>query len=207
MHSTSHQSAAARRLSRALPVDIKVVGREATVAAAATAVLVLHLLDDNFIQPQPGSSARDHLVSGLVPIAFALAFAAAYLRMRAGLRGRRRSRSACSASPPERARPATTASRSARPGTTTPACSPSRPDSCSSASAPQHSGLRGTEAIASPDATYDDPCRGLSRQSPVTSSCFRSRSPTSSRTHREPLCRRHGLAPPTKTSASRQPTA
>ena len=32
------------------------------------ALIALHVLDDNFIQPEPGTSAGDHLVSGLVPL-------------------------------------------------------------------------------------------------------------------------------------------
>jgi dienelactone hydrolase len=32
------------------------------------AVIALHVVDDNFLQPQPGASAGDHLVSGLVPL-------------------------------------------------------------------------------------------------------------------------------------------
>ena len=49
-------------------------------------VIAVHLLDDNFVQPEPGASAADHLVSGLVPLAALLAFAGAYPRLRAGLR-------------------------------------------------------------------------------------------------------------------------
>jgi uncharacterized protein len=52
----------------------------------AVGALALHVADDTFIQPQPGTSAGDHLVSGLVPLA-ALALAAwGYPRLRAGLR-------------------------------------------------------------------------------------------------------------------------
>ena len=55
--------------------------------SAGLAVIALHVLDDRFIQPAPGTSAGDHLVSGLVPLA-ALALAAwGYPRVRAGLRG------------------------------------------------------------------------------------------------------------------------
>ena len=46
-----------------------------------------HFLDDNFVQPQPGTSAADHLVSGLVPLALLVLFALAYPRLRGGLRG------------------------------------------------------------------------------------------------------------------------
>jgi uncharacterized protein len=53
----------------------------------AVAVIALHVLDDSFVQPQPGTSAGDHLVSGLVPLT-ALALAAwAYPRLRAGAQG------------------------------------------------------------------------------------------------------------------------
>ena len=45
------------------------------------------MIDDSFVQPQPGTSAGDHLVSGLVPLAV-LAFAAwAHPRLRGGRRG------------------------------------------------------------------------------------------------------------------------
>ena len=59
---------------------------EMKLAAAGIAAVAVHLLDDNFLQPQPGTSASDHLVSGLVPLIALLAIAAAYPRLRAGLR-------------------------------------------------------------------------------------------------------------------------
>jgi len=59
---------------------------EATVARAALGVVALHVADDSFIQPQPGTSAGDHLVSGLVPLAVLVLTAWAYPRLRAGLR-------------------------------------------------------------------------------------------------------------------------
>ena len=48
---------------------------ERTVFLVAVAVIAIHVVDDSFIQPEPGTSADDHLVSGLVPLA-ALAIAA-----------------------------------------------------------------------------------------------------------------------------------
>jgi len=54
--------------------------------ATATALIVLHIVDDEFLQRQPGTSIRDHLTAGLVPIAVALAAAWGYRRLRAGLR-------------------------------------------------------------------------------------------------------------------------
>ena len=61
-------------------------GRERTVVALCVGVVVLHVLDDNFLQPEPGTAAGDHLVSGLTPIALLAATAAAYPRLRAGAR-------------------------------------------------------------------------------------------------------------------------
>jgi uncharacterized protein len=65
---------------------ISAAALETTLAVAALAVIAVHVLDDNFLQPQPGTSAGDHLVSGLVPAAVLLGTAAAYPRLRAGLR-------------------------------------------------------------------------------------------------------------------------
>lgn len=48
--------------------------------------LALHLVDDSFLQPEPGTSAGDHLASGLVPLALLGVLAAAYRRGRAGVR-------------------------------------------------------------------------------------------------------------------------
>src|SRR3954447_21922851 len=60
--------------------------REATLARVGLGAIALHVLDDSFLQPQPGTSAGDHLVSGLIPLCVLLAFAAAYPRLRPGLR-------------------------------------------------------------------------------------------------------------------------
>jgi hypothetical protein len=52
-----------------------------------TVVIAVHVLDDNFVPPQPGTSAGDHLVSGLVPLAV-LGFAVwGYPGLRGGHRG------------------------------------------------------------------------------------------------------------------------
>ncbi len=62
------------------------LGRETAIARTAIAVIGLHYADVAFFQPEPGTSAGDHLVSGLVPIALLAALAVLYPRMRAGLR-------------------------------------------------------------------------------------------------------------------------
>lgn len=56
------------------------------LALVGIGLIALHVLDDNFVQPEPGTSAGDHLVSGLVPLAVLIAAAAAYPRLRAGAR-------------------------------------------------------------------------------------------------------------------------
>ena len=53
----------------------------------AAAVIAVHVLDDSFVQPQPGTSAGDHLVSGLVPLALLALAAWAHPRLRGGRRG------------------------------------------------------------------------------------------------------------------------
>ncbi|HEX5622644.1 MAG TPA: CocE/NonD family hydrolase [Solirubrobacteraceae bacterium] len=57
------------------------------IARIAIAVIALHVLDDNFVQPQPGTTATDHLASGLVPLAGLALAAWALPRVRGGRRG------------------------------------------------------------------------------------------------------------------------
>ena len=63
-----------------------IVRRRDAAAYAALALIAVHVADDNFFQPQPGTSASGHLVSGLVPLAVLALVAASYGRMREGLR-------------------------------------------------------------------------------------------------------------------------
>ena len=63
-----------RRWLRAYPIFL-----------VATGVLALHVIDDNYLQPNAGMSATDHLASGLVPLALLALGAWAYPRVRAGL--------------------------------------------------------------------------------------------------------------------------
>ena len=51
-----------------------------------SAVVSLHVVDDNFLQPNPGTSAGDHLVSGLVPLGLLVLAGIVYPRLRAGAR-------------------------------------------------------------------------------------------------------------------------
>ena len=60
---------------------------ETGLARLALGVAALHVVDDNFLQPEPGTSAGDHLVGGLVQTAFFVLAAWAYPRLRPGARG------------------------------------------------------------------------------------------------------------------------
>jgi uncharacterized protein len=59
---------------------------EAAVARGALALIGLHVVDDRFLQPEPGRAATDHLVSGLVPLALFVAAAVWYPILRPGYR-------------------------------------------------------------------------------------------------------------------------
>jgi uncharacterized protein len=65
---------------------VRAASLETQFAVAGLAAVALHVLDDNFFQPPPGTSAGDHVVSGLVPLVVVCAVAAAYPRLRAGAR-------------------------------------------------------------------------------------------------------------------------
>jgi len=52
-----------------------------------TALVAVHVADDNFLQPPAGTSPADHLAGGLVPIVLLAAAAWGYGRVRAGWRG------------------------------------------------------------------------------------------------------------------------
>ena len=62
------------------------VRSEHALFVGAVALVGLHVADDNFIHPNPGTSAADHLVSGLLPLALLASAAAVYPRLRAGAR-------------------------------------------------------------------------------------------------------------------------
>src|SRR5829696_4217261 len=53
----------------------------------AIAAIGLHIADDSFFQPEAGTSAADHLVSGLVPLALLALVAWAFPRLSGGRRG------------------------------------------------------------------------------------------------------------------------
>ena len=68
------------------------LGRETLLAVGGLAVIGVHALDDQFVRPEPGVEAGDHLVSGLVPLAVLAVAAWIYGRSRAGVRAFDRAR-------------------------------------------------------------------------------------------------------------------
>ena len=79
-------SAAAHADGTASPHRAGPARPERRVFLAATALVMLHIADDSFIQPADGMSAADHLVSGLVPLGLLALAAFGFLRVRAGAR-------------------------------------------------------------------------------------------------------------------------
>jgi dienelactone hydrolase len=72
---------------RALRARVSAQLRDETgLARLALGALALHTVDDAFLQPNPGTSAADHLAGGLIPTAALLGTAWFYPRLRAGLR-------------------------------------------------------------------------------------------------------------------------
>jgi uncharacterized protein len=59
---------------------------EQGLVTTALALVALHVVDDNFLQPARGTSPIDHLASGLIPLAVLAAVVALYPRLRPGAR-------------------------------------------------------------------------------------------------------------------------
>ena len=49
-------------------------------------MVAVHVIDDSFVQPQPGTDAGDHLLSGLLPVGILIVVAWLYPRLGAGAR-------------------------------------------------------------------------------------------------------------------------
>jgi uncharacterized protein len=60
---------------------------ERGIVTLALGAIGLHIADDNYLQPEPGTSPLEHLASGLVPIGLLATAAVLYPRLRAGVRG------------------------------------------------------------------------------------------------------------------------
>jgi hypothetical protein len=84
MSTVAHPSLESRKAAAARAAAA--VRTETGLARIAFAVGALHVVDDNFLQPQPGTSAGDHLVGGLIQAGIFVLFAWAYPQLRAGAR-------------------------------------------------------------------------------------------------------------------------
>jgi hypothetical protein len=65
---------------------LRVRGREQLAFVVGAALIALHVVDDSFLQPASGTSAADHLASGLLPLSILGLAAWGYPRRRPGLR-------------------------------------------------------------------------------------------------------------------------
>ena len=84
MSTVAHPSADSRRTAATRVAAA--LRTETGLARLALGAVSLHVVDDNFLQPNAGTSAADHFVSGLVPLAFLVLAGFFYPRLRAGAR-------------------------------------------------------------------------------------------------------------------------
>ena len=63
-----------------------VVRNESTIFLVGVIAIAVHIVDDSFLQPEAGTDAADHLVSGFVPLVLLALAALGYPRLRAGAR-------------------------------------------------------------------------------------------------------------------------
>jgi len=70
---------------RGLRDSVRAASAETLLALGAFGLIAVHLIDDSFLQPEPGTTVGGHLVSGLVPLLLLGAAAVGYLRLRPGL--------------------------------------------------------------------------------------------------------------------------
>jgi hypothetical protein len=79
MQGSSSMSIAAEQVAgrQRLRERLRAVTLETTLAVSGLVAIPVHVLDDNFIQPQPQASPLDHRVSGLAPARRRVSVAAA----------------------------------------------------------------------------------------------------------------------------------
>jgi dienelactone hydrolase len=77
----------ASTVARLPRVVSRVRATEAGLFRLAAGLVGLHVVDDNYLQPEPGTSPADHVVSGLVPLALLVLAAWVYPRLRGARRG------------------------------------------------------------------------------------------------------------------------
>jgi dienelactone hydrolase len=65
---------------------VALLRREYALFAIGIGLVAVHIADDNYLQPEPGTSAGDHLASGLIPVGVLAVVAILYPHVRAGVR-------------------------------------------------------------------------------------------------------------------------
>ena len=85
MTSSSHSLPALAHHESIVARALRFARTEHGIVTSALGAVALHIADDNFLQPEPGTSPTDHIASGLIPIAIIAAAAAAYFRARGGI--------------------------------------------------------------------------------------------------------------------------
>jgi uncharacterized protein len=84
--SAESQSSARPLRSRGSGVTQKASALSRALFGTAVGLIAVHVIDDSFVQPQPGTSAGDHVFGGLILLAVLGLAAWAYPRVRAGAR-------------------------------------------------------------------------------------------------------------------------
>ena len=74
------------RIAQGVASLARALRHEVALVHLGLGIVALHVADDNYLQPAPGTSPGDHLASGLVPLAVLALVAAVYGRLRAGAR-------------------------------------------------------------------------------------------------------------------------
>ena len=87
MTSSSHTLPASAARESTVARAARFARTEHGIVAIALGAIGLHIADDNYLQPEPGTSPLEHLASGLIPIGLLTAVAVLYPRVRGGVRG------------------------------------------------------------------------------------------------------------------------
>ena len=87
MTSSSHTLPASAAHESTVARAARFARTERGIVTIALSAVGLHIADDNYLQPEPGTSPLDHLASGLIPIGLLAAVAVLYPRVRGGVRG------------------------------------------------------------------------------------------------------------------------
>ena len=71
---------------KGLRESVQAASAETLIVLGSVGLIAVHLVDDSFLQAEPGTGVADHLVSGFVPLAVLAGAAVGYPRLRPGMR-------------------------------------------------------------------------------------------------------------------------